>query len=53
MIRQLPKLSSLPSFIMSDGSQIMDTEAKVKIYDLITESTQLNSVGNTLQLQLF
>lgn len=45
MIRQLPKLSA-PSFIATQN----EVDSNVKIYDLITEATTLNSEGNTMQL---
>ena len=55
MIRQLPKLS-VPSFVRdlkSNVPAIAEGGADVKIYDVITDATVLNSEGNTLQLQLF
>ena len=54
MIRQLPKLS-LPSFMASRqgaDTQSVSEASDVKVYDLITASTALNSEGNTMQLQL-
>lgn len=38
---------------MNNGVPVKDTAASIKIYDLINEGTQLNSAGNTLELQLF
>ena len=45
MIRQLPKLT-VPSFVTNDNS----IDNNIKIYDVITEATTLNSEGNTMQL---
>lgn len=50
MIRQLPTLT-LPSFINQSAN--LNSATDIKIYDIITESTPLNSEGNTMQLQLF
>ena len=56
MIRQLPKLT-VPSFVRDNKSSavapIAEGGADVKIYDIITEATALNTEGNSLQLQLF
>jgi len=54
MIRQLPKLS-LPSYFKQGQADVDSLEElpEVKIYDIITESTPLNSEGNTMQLQLY
>ena len=53
MIRQLPKLS-IPKLIASQRGlfDAFNDESDVKIYDVITDSTQKNSEGNTMQLQL-
>mmetsp|Transcript_36952 Transcript_36952/g.48605 ORF Transcript_36952/g.48605 Transcript_36952/m.48605 type:complete len:241 (+) Transcript_36952:54-776(+) len=54
MIRQLPKLTA-PSFVrdLQSNTAALSEGAEVKHYDIITESTTLNSEGNTMQLELF